>query len=264
MDEQVRPVPAADGADDVATVSSDGDPDRASRWKRVRRIASVAALVLAVAAKVEQDNVGVALALLVGAGCAFALAFWATYRQRHDTPTPSIVGAELARYKAVVVKPGGNGRGIWLVLSEEGIYLLGRGTTVDSRVLRYSEVFCAQRFQLRMLAKKMRTLVRLLSNDDSSCSLSTRRRDADSILDVLGAHGVLTHAETPSVEAIGFAFGFGTGKLFETAQHDSCRTRSPQWVADPLQRHEHRYWDGASWTNYVSDHGHVTTEESSA
>jgi predicted nucleic-acid-binding Zn-ribbon protein len=33
--------------------------------------------------------------------------------------------------------------------------------------------------------------------------------------------------------------------------------RPPQgrWHPDPLGRHEHRYWDGASWTSHVSDQG---------
>jgi uncharacterized RDD family membrane protein YckC len=29
----------------------------------------------------------------------------------------------------------------------------------------------------------------------------------------------------------------------------------PGWFADPLRRHEFRYWDGASWTEHVSDAG---------
>ncbi|MEO0493249.1 MAG: DUF2510 domain-containing protein [Actinomycetota bacterium] len=27
------------------------------------------------------------------------------------------------------------------------------------------------------------------------------------------------------------------------------------WYPDPAGRHEHRYWDGARWTENVSDHG---------
>lgn len=29
----------------------------------------------------------------------------------------------------------------------------------------------------------------------------------------------------------------------------------PNWYPDPLGRHEHRYFDGANWTEHVSDHG---------
>ena len=34
----------------------------------------------------------------------------------------------------------------------------------------------------------------------------------------------------------------------------------PQWHADPTGRHERRYWDGAHWTDRVSDHGHEGTD----
>jgi hypothetical protein len=29
----------------------------------------------------------------------------------------------------------------------------------------------------------------------------------------------------------------------------------PSWAADPVGRFELRYWDGARWTEHVSDHG---------
>lgn len=29
----------------------------------------------------------------------------------------------------------------------------------------------------------------------------------------------------------------------------------PAWYADPLARHDHRWWDGASWTEHVADGG---------
>jgi len=28
-----------------------------------------------------------------------------------------------------------------------------------------------------------------------------------------------------------------------------------QWAADPIGRHQHRYWDGSRWTEHVSDGG---------
>jgi hypothetical protein len=31
--------------------------------------------------------------------------------------------------------------------------------------------------------------------------------------------------------------------------------RKPQWATDPWGDHEHRYWDGDSWTDHVSDAG---------
>ena len=32
------------------------------------------------------------------------------------------------------------------------------------------------------------------------------------------------------------------------------------WLADPTGRHEYRYWDGATWTEHVSDHGVATSD----
>jgi Protein of unknown function (DUF2510) len=34
----------------------------------------------------------------------------------------------------------------------------------------------------------------------------------------------------------------------------------PMWAADPSGRHQLRYWNGASWTGYVSDNGHEFQE----
>lgn len=33
------------------------------------------------------------------------------------------------------------------------------------------------------------------------------------------------------------------------------RAQQPSWLADPTGRHELRYWDGAAWTESVSDSG---------
>ena len=33
------------------------------------------------------------------------------------------------------------------------------------------------------------------------------------------------------------------------------RAHAAQWAADPTGRHEPRYWNGVSWTAYVSDGG---------
>lgn len=32
------------------------------------------------------------------------------------------------------------------------------------------------------------------------------------------------------------------------------------WYSDPTQRHEYRYWDGAKWTDHVSDQGKVSSD----
>ena len=36
--------------------------------------------------------------------------------------------------------------------------------------------------------------------------------------------------------------------------------QAPGWDADPYGRHELRYWDGAEWTDHVSDAGVTGTD----
>jgi len=38
----------------------------------------------------------------------------------------------------------------------------------------------------------------------------------------------------------------------------------PGWFADPLRRHEFRYWDGATWTEHVSDAGRGSVDPPTA
>src|SRR3954447_17900098 len=33
-----------------------------------------------------------------------------------------------------------------------------------------------------------------------------------------------------------------------------------EWRVDPFGRHEHRYWDGAQWTEHVADLGRTATD----
>ena len=35
---------------------------------------------------------------------------------------------------------------------------------------------------------------------------------------------------------------------------------SPQWFADPSGRHQHRWWDGSTWTEHVADNGVVSVD----
>ena len=35
---------------------------------------------------------------------------------------------------------------------------------------------------------------------------------------------------------------------------------APNWYPDPLGRHEHRYYDGRSWTEHVADHGRQSVD----
>jgi hypothetical protein len=41
---------------------------------------------------------------------------------------------------------------------------------------------------------------------------------------------------------------------------DQEGSTQPGWYPDPLQRHEHRYWDGSRWTEQVSDGGQVSED----
>ncbi len=38
----------------------------------------------------------------------------------------------------------------------------------------------------------------------------------------------------------------------------------PDWYADPMGRHQYRYWDGASWTDHVADAGEQSVDALSA
>ncbi len=40
----------------------------------------------------------------------------------------------------------------------------------------------------------------------------------------------------------------------------SAATAPPAWYADPMGRHEYRYWDGAAWTVHVADAGEQSTD----
>ncbi len=47
------------------------------------------------------------------------------------------------------------------------------------------------------------------------------------------------------------------------APPDPTALPPPMWAVDPSGRHQLRYWDGAGWTDYVSDNGHQYRESSS-
>jgi len=50
-------------------------------------------------------------------------------------------------------------------------------------------------------------------------------------------------------------------RLFFAIDHAVTDPHSPpDWHPDPVGRHEQRYWDGAAWTDQVSDAGDVTTD----
>lgn len=53
------------------------------------------------------------------------------------------------------------------------------------------------------------------------------------------------------------AIGGATAGRFDTNRRGEFTVAStaPGWYADPAARHEYRYWDGAQWTEHVSDRG---------
>jgi uncharacterized RDD family membrane protein YckC len=36
---------------------------------------------------------------------------------------------------------------------------------------------------------------------------------------------------------------------------EDAPTNPPRWAADPLGRHQYRYWDGTQWTEHIADNG---------
>ena len=50
---------------------------------------------------------------------------------------------------------------------------------------------------------------------------------------------------------------FGLGGRVALTEHDP---KAPAWLPDPSERHEARYWDGASWTSRVLDAGQETAD----
>jgi uncharacterized RDD family membrane protein YckC len=45
-----------------------------------------------------------------------------------------------------------------------------------------------------------------------------------------------------------------------TSSEPPTQDNPARWAADPLGRHEYRYWDGSQWTEHVSDNGAVGTD----
>src|SRR5215216_1811101 len=54
--------------------------------------------------------------------------------------------------------------------------------------------------------------------------------------------------------------GLGTEEC-PVEDQGTATPRAPGWAADPCGRHELRYWDGAAWTDHVSDAGVTGRDE---
>ncbi len=76
---------------------------------------------------------------------------------------------------------------------------------------------------------------------------------------LLGPFGIVTIAvlsRTPEAEAVFILErDAATQRLSHRAQTQAA------WHADPVRRHELRYWDGRQWTGHVSDAGQKSTDK---
>jgi hypothetical protein len=71
---------------------------------------------------------------------------------------------------------------------------------------------------------------------------------------------VMTHlAELERTRPGAVPVGTGTGEL-PPPPAPTMDGRPAEWAADPTDRHEYRYWDGAAWTEHVSDAGTVGSD----
>lgn len=52
----------------------------------------------------------------------------------------------------------------------------------------------------------------------------------------------------------------GGGTVDSPVATAPTRATPPDWYPDPTGRHEHRYWDGAEWTEHVSDSGQASVD----
>lgn len=46
----------------------------------------------------------------------------------------------------------------------------------------------------------------------------------------------------------------------DAAEHQDSQQAAADWCEDPTGRHQYRYWDGASWTDHVSDDGRQSVD----
>ena len=54
--------------------------------------------------------------------------------------------------------------------------------------------------------------------------------------------------------------GWGTFPVQSSTPDPPSGGVPPAWYADPLGRHEYRYWDGAAWTHHVADGGQASVD----
>lgn len=81
------------------------------------------------------------------------------------------------------------------------------------------------------------------------------------------ATGLITLSSSVSLASWGENITIQVGQVQDAAVAASRPPPTPNvaapaaaWHPDPSGRHEHRYWDGQTWTDQVSDAGEVTTD----
>ena len=60
--------------------------------------------------------------------------------------------------------------------------------------------------------------------------------------------------------ASGSAAGFMQSVTSRPVGGDLGAERAADWYPDPAENHQYRYWDGASWTDYVADDGRTSLD----
>jgi hypothetical protein len=61
----------------------------------------------------------------------------------------------------------------------------------------------------------------------------------------------------PAAETIGYGY---EQAVPVAAPQPAAPAVSAQWFADPSGRHQHRWWDGSTWTEHVADNGVVSVD----
>jgi serine/threonine protein kinase len=84
---------------------------------------------------------------------------------------------------------------------------------------------------------------------------------ASSTLGGVPADRVLVADRTPARTGTGTsAEAHGTAEPRGGADTHPTASEAAGWFPDPTERHDHRYWDGAAWTEHVADQGFASVD----
>jgi predicted MFS family arabinose efflux permease len=80
------------------------------------------------------------------------------------------------------------------------------------------------------------------------------------LLGVIGLIIIVVLKPKQSASTAGLPYsGGGVGSAIPPAPGTPVGTPAG-WHADPAGRHQHRYWNGAAWTEHVADNGESSTD----